>query len=134
MSEPTLVASILCEDILPSTLIDGRITLYRILFDLTAGRFPARAYRLFAVNLWRGGHGEDNGRVQIVTPPGQIAAQAESAFHARLQGHHAQIVRFDDLVLPEPGEYAVITARNGQIVQTYTIVVADAGQTKTEED
>ena len=36
--------------------------------------------------------------------------------------------------LPEPGEYAVITARNGQIVQTYTIVVADAGQTQTEED
>ena len=134
MSEPTLVASILCEDILPSTLIDGRITLYRVLFDLTAGRFPARAYRLFAVNLWRGGHGEYSGRVQIVTPSGQIAAQAESAFHARPEGHHAQIVRFNDLVLPEPGEYAVITARNGQIVQTYTVVVADAGQTKIEEN
>ena len=133
MSEPTLVASILCEDILPSTLIDGRITLYRILFDLTAERFPARAYRLFAVNLWRGGHGEYSGRVQIVTPSGQIAAQVESAFLARPEGHHAQIVRFDDLVLPEPGEYAVITARNGQIVQTYTVIVADDSQNQTEE-
>ena len=42
-------------------------------------------------------------------------------------------MRFDDLVLPEPGEYAVITARNGQIVQTYTVVVADAGQSQKED-
>lgn len=130
MSEPTLVASILCEDILPSSLIDGRITLYRVVFDLAADRFPARAQRLFAVTLWRGGHGEYTGRVQIVTPGGQIAAEVESAFQARPDGHHTQIIKFDNLTLPEPGEYAVVTARSGQIVQTYTVVVTDSTQKK----
>ena len=58
MSEPTLVSSLLCEDVLPSSLIDGRVTIYRVLFDLSAARFPARSYRLFSANFWRGGQGE----------------------------------------------------------------------------
>ena len=48
---------------------------------------------------------------------------------------HLDRTRYETVVvLPEPGEYAVITARNGQIVQTYTIVVADGSQSQTEED
>ena len=124
MSEPTLTSSLLCEDVLPSRLIDGRLTLYRIVFDLSAASFPARAYRLFGVNLWRGGHGEYVDRTRIVTPSGLVSAQAEGAFMAVPQGHHVQIYRFDDLWLPEPGEYAVEVYRNDRMVLTYTLVVS----------
>ena len=125
MSEPTLTSSLLCEDVLPSRLIDGRLTLYRTVFDLSAASFPARAYRLFGVNLWRGGHGEYVDRTRIVTPSGRVAAEAEGSFAATPGGHHAQIFRFDDLWLPEPGEYALEVYRNEKLVLTYTIVVSD---------
>ncbi len=126
MSEPILTSSILCEDVLPSRLIDDRLTLYRVLFDLTAASFPARAYRLFCVNLWRGGHGEYVDRTRIVTPSGLVAAEAEAVFTAEPRGHHTQIYTFADLRLPEPGEYAVEIYRNEQLVLTYTIVVSES--------
>ena len=124
MSEPTLVSSLLCEDVLPSSLIDGRVTIYRVLFDLSAARFPARSYRLFSANFWRGGRGEYTDRTRIVTPSGLVSAEAEGAFMAVPQGHHVQIYRFDDLWLPEPGEYAVEVYRNDRMVLTYTLVVS----------
>ena len=125
MSEPTLTCSLLCEDVLPSRWIDDRLTLYRAVSDLSAGSFPARAYRLFGVNLWRGGHGEYVDRTRILTPSAQVAAEAEGSFTATPGGHHAQIFRFDDLWLPEPGAYALEVYRNGKLVLTYTIAVSD---------
>jgi hypothetical protein len=124
MSEPTLVSSLLCEDVLPSSLIDGRVTIYRVLFDLSAARFPARSYRLFSANFWRGGRGEYADRTKIVTPSGLVSAEAEGMFIAVPQGHHVQIYRFDDLWLPEPGEYAVEVYRNDRMLLTYTLVVS----------
>lgn len=123
MSEPTLIASILCEDVLPSALIDGRPTLYRVVLDLSANLFPARVYRLFCVNIWRGGHGEFVGRVGVLTPLGQLAAEVESTFVARPEGHHIQIVRLDNLVLHQAGEYTVEIFRNARLVMGYTIPV-----------
>ena len=132
MSEPTLTSSILCEDVLPSRLIDDRLTLYRVVFDLSAASFPARAYRLFGVNLWRGGHGQYVDRTRIATPSGLVAAEAEGTFMATPSGHHAQIFRFDDLWLPEPGEYALEVYRNDKLVLTYTIVVSSETNVSAE--
>ena len=135
MSQPTLVASLLCEDVLPSSLIDGKPTLYRVVFDWAADRFPARVRRVFCTNFWQGGQGEFTGRVRVLTPSGLVAAEGESAFVARAGGAHAQILRFDGLILPEPGTYTIEVYRGEQMVMVYSVFVVDgSAQNRGEEN
>ena len=136
MSEPLPVASFLCEDVLPSTLIDDRATFYRIFYDLYVPGVPHRIFRLFLVNLWRGGDGEYVSRTRILTPSGLLAGESEATFVARPTGHHMEICVFDDFWVPEPGEYAAEVYRNDHLVTTYTFVIvarASESEGRTQE-
>jgi len=125
MGEPVLTASLLCEDVLPSALLDDKPTLYRVVFDWVVMNFPARVRRVFGVNFWQGGQGEFVGHVRVLTPSGLVAAEGESAFVAHDDGYHLQILRFDNLMLPEPGTYVIDIYRGDKLVMTYSVFVID---------
>lgn len=132
MDAPMLTASIPCEDVLRTQVIDGRVTLHRVLFDVYADSFPAVLPRLVIANIWRGGHGEFTDRTRILTPSARVTAEAEGSFVAARQGSHTQMFLFPNLILPEPGDYAVEIYRNEQLLMTYSLIVVDTSDLEEE--
>jgi hypothetical protein len=83
MSTPQLVAVVPSEDFLQSlSMVDRRITIHRVFYDLFAESFPAYARRIPVTLIFCGGAGDYSGRVQLTDPAEYLAAQAEFSFKA----------------------------------------------------
>ena len=83
MSTPQLVAVVPSEDFLQSlSMVDRRITIHRVFYDLFAASFPAYARRIPVTLIFCGGAGDYSGRVHLTDPAEYLAAQAEFSFKA----------------------------------------------------
>jgi hypothetical protein len=124
-ARPTLLASLVCEDVATSRGVDdGRVTIQRVFFGLSAARFPARYDRLVVVNVWTGSPGTYKNRVRIVAPDATLVAEGETEFSIGDAGvKRIEVVFFHELALPEAGEYVVIVSADDTVAGHYTLRV-----------
>ena len=124
--EPALLYSVLCDDVRRED--NGKFILLGLFETVGAREFPAAHPILFIVNGWIGGVGSFRQYSRILDPNGQeIARDQETAFQlATLKARHSVIARFNNLELPQAGEYAVEILLNGDLKVRYPLVVEQA--------
>jgi len=133
---PRLLAVVCCDDALISGAdpADARVTLQRVFFDLYADRFPARVARLVGVLIWSGGEGSYRVGLHISAPDGAAVAAAQGELSASPDlVTNVQLYHFPDLVLPEPGRYAVqVLVDDAPVHDTVLHVVGPDGEVEQE--
>jgi len=124
--EPALLYSVLCDDVRRED--NGKFILLGLFETIGAREFPAAHPALFIVNGWIGGVGSFRQYSRILDPGGQeIARDQETTFQlATLKARHSVIARFNNLELPQSGEYAVEVLLNGDLKVRYPLVVEQA--------
>ncbi|MBI3615955.1 MAG: hypothetical protein HY211_05495 [Candidatus Omnitrophica bacterium] len=124
--EPALLYSVLCDDVRRED--NGKFILLGLFETIGAREFPAAHPALFIVNGWIGGVGSFRQYSRILDPGGQeIARDQETTFQlATLKARHSVIARFNNLELPQLGEYAVEVLLNGDLKVRYPLVVEQA--------
>ncbi len=124
--EPALLYSVLCDDVRREE--NGKFILVGLFETVGAREFPAAHPTLFIVNGWIGGVGSFRQYSRILDPNGQeIARDQETAFHlATLKARHSVIARFNNIELPQAGEYAVEILLDGDLKVRYPLVVEPA--------
>ena len=124
--EPALLYSVLCDDVRRED--NGKFILLGLFETVGAREFPAAHPTLFIVNGWIGGAGSFRQYSRILDPSGQeIARDQETAFQlATLKARHSVIARFNNLELPQAGEYSVEILLNGDLKVRYPLVVEQA--------
>ena len=123
---PALLYSVLCDDVRREE--NGKFILLGLFETIGAREFPAAHPTLFVVNGWVGGAGTFKQYSRILDPSGQeIARDQETTFELpNLKSRHSVIARFNNLELPQPGEYAVEILLNGDLKVRYPLVVEQA--------
>ncbi len=126
MIQPALLYSVLCDDVRRED--NGKFILLGLFETVGAREFPAVHSSLFVVNGWIGGVGTFRQYTRILDAAGQeIARDQETTFHlANLKSRHSVIARFNNLELPQPGDYAVEILLNGDLKVRYSLVVEQA--------
>ena len=121
--EPALLYSVLCDDVRRED--NGKFILLGLFETIGAREFPAAHPTLFVVNGWIGGVGTFSQFSRVLDPSGQeIAKDQETAFQLQsLKSRHSVIARFNNLELPQAGEYAVEVLLNGDLKVRYSLVV-----------
>ena len=124
--EPALLYSVLCDDVRRED--NGKFILLGLFETVGAREFPAAHPTLFIVNGWIGGVGSFRQYSRILDPAGQeIARDQETSFQlATLKARHSVIARFNNLELPQAGEYSVEVLLNGDLKVRYPLVVEQA--------
>lgn len=124
--EPTLLYSVLCDDIRREE--NGKFILLGLFETIGAKEFPASHPALFIINGWIGGVGRFTQYTRILDPNGhEISRDQETAFElSTLKSRHSIIARFNNLELPQAGEYAVEILLNGDLKLRYPLVVEQA--------
>ena len=123
---PALLYSVLCDDVRREE--NGKFILVGLFETVGAREFPAVHPTLFIVNGWVGGVGSFRQYSRILDPGGQeMARDQETAFTlSTLKVRHSVIARFNNLELPQAGEYAVEVLLNGDLKVRYPLVVEQA--------
>ena len=121
--EPALLYSVLCDDVRRED--NGKFILLGLFETVGAREFPAAHPTLFIVNGWIAGVGAFRQYSRILDPTGhELARDQETVFQlATLRSRHSVIARFNNLELPQPGEYAVEVLLNGDLKLRYPLVV-----------
>lgn len=121
--EPALLYSVLCDDVRRED--NGKFILLGLFETVGAREFPAAHPTLFIVNGWIAGVGTFRQYSRILDPGGhELARDQETVFQlATLRSRHSVIARFNNLELPQPGEYAVEVLLNGDLKLRYPLVV-----------
>ncbi len=124
--EPALLYSVLCDDVRRED--NGKFILLGLFETIGAREFPAVHPTLFVVNGWIGGVGTFRQYSRILGPSGQeIARDQETTFQlSNLKARHSVIARFNNLELPQAGEYAVEVLLNGDLKVRFSLVVEQA--------
>ena len=131
MRIPQLASTFLCADVLTNP--GGRLSIYNILLDISAERFPTVLPYLVAVGIWM--HEAPDmrfcaTRVVIVNPDGDVAL-ADSTDSFSLGGavvRHISVHRFRGVLLPEPGTYRVQFLLGTEVVQDIPLVAVELGE------
>ncbi len=123
---PALLYSILCDDVRREE--NGKFILLGLFETIGAREFPAVHPSLFIFNGWIGGVGSFRQYSRILDPSGQeLARDQETAFQlANLKARHSVIARFNNLELPQPGEYAAEILLDGDLKVRYPLIVEQA--------
>lgn len=121
--EPALLYSVLCDDVRRED--NGKFILLGLFETIGAREFPAAHPALFIVNGWIAGAGRFQQCSRILDPSGhELARDRETSFELpNLKSRHSVIARFNNLELPQPGEYAVEVLLNGDLKLRYPLVV-----------
>jgi hypothetical protein len=121
--EPALLYSVLCDDVRREE--NGKFILLGLFETIGAREFPAVHPTLFVVNGWIAGCGSFRQYSRILDLGGQeLARDQETVFQlSDLKSRHSVIARFNNLELPQPGEYAVEVLLNGDLKVRYPLVV-----------
>ena len=121
--DPALLYSVLCDDVRRED--NGKFILLGLFETVGAREFPAAHPVLFVVNGWIAGVGAFRQYSRILDPNGhELARDQETAFQLpTLRSRHSVIARFNNLELPQPGEYAVEVMLNGDLKPRYPLVV-----------
>lgn len=121
--QPALLYSILCDDVRRED--NGKFMLLGLFETIGAREFPAVHASLFVVNGWIAGAGSFQQYSRILDPSGhELARDRETSFQlANLKSRHSVIARFNNLELPQPGEYACEVLLNGDLKVRYPLVV-----------
>ena len=121
--EPALMYSVLCDDVRRED--NGKFILLGLFETIGAREFPAAHPTLFIVNGWIAGAGKFSQYSRILDPSGhELARDRETLFElSNLKSRHSVIARFNNLELPQPGEYAVEVLLNGDLKVRYPLVV-----------
>ena len=128
MATPKLTSALVCADVLTNP--GGRLSIYNVLLDVSANRFPTVLSYLVAVAIWM--H-EDPAvqlcmtRVVVLSPDG-AASLAEATDRFSLGGalvRHISVHRFRNVLLPEPGVYRVQFVLGAEIVQGIPLVAVE---------
>lgn len=102
-----VVGILVCDDV--SAGFTGNLHFHDVSFARFASAFPALLPRLVVVTVWQAEAGEPGGkgRVTVESPSGEVVADASFDLDLAPGQIHVQATRFLDVVLPEPGDYAV---------------------------
>ncbi|MBI3322799.1 MAG: hypothetical protein HYZ94_03865 [Candidatus Omnitrophica bacterium] len=121
--DPALLYSVLCDDVRRED--NGKFILLGLFETVGAREFPASHPTLFIVNGWIAGVGTFRQYSRILDPNGhELARDQETTFQlANLRSRHSVIARFNNLELPQPGEYAVEVLLNEDLKLRYPLVV-----------
>lgn len=121
--EPALLYSVLCDDVRRED--NGKFILLGLFETIGAREFPAAHPTLFIVNGWIAGAGKFSQYSRILDPNGhELARDRETPFElSNLKSRHSVIARFNNLELPQLGEYAVEVLLNGDLKVRYPLVV-----------
>ena len=121
--DPALLYSVLCDDVRRED--NGKFILLGLFETIGARDFPAAHLTLFVVNGWIAGAGKFSQYSRILDPSGhELARDRETLFElANLKSRHSVIARFNNIELPQPGEYAVEVLLNGDLKVRYPLVV-----------
>ncbi len=124
--QPALLYSVLCDDIRRED--NGKFILLGLFETIGAREFPATHPVLFIINGWIAGAGSFRQYSRILDPSGQeLARDQETPFQlATLKSRHSVIARFNNLELPQAGEYAVEVLLDGDLKVRYPLVVEQA--------
>jgi hypothetical protein len=125
-----LTSALLCADVLTNP--GGRLSIYNLLLDVSADRFPTVLPYLVAVGIWM--HEAPQMRLcttrVVLLSPGQDAPVAEGTDRFSLGGEvvrHVSVHRFRGVILPEPGTYRVQFVLGGDVVRDIPLVVVESG-------
>ena len=123
---PSLLYSVLCDDVRREE--NGKFILLGMFETIGAREFPAVHPVLFIVNGWVGGAGAFRQYSRILDSGGrEIARDQDTSFTlANLKARHSVIARFNNLELPQPGEYAVEILLDGDLKVRYPLLVEQA--------
>lgn len=121
--DPALLYSVLCDDVRRED--NGKFILLGLFETVGAREFPASHPTLFVINGWIAGVGTFRQYSRILDPSGhELARDQETSFQLpTLRSRHSVIARFNNLELPQPGEYAVEVLLNGDLKLRYPLVV-----------
>lgn len=121
--EPALLYSVICDDVRRED--NGKFILVGLFETIGAREFPASHPTLFIINGWIAGAGKFSQYSRILDPAGhELARDRETVFElANLKSRHSVIARFNNLELPQPGEYAVEVLLDGDLKVRYPLVV-----------
>lgn len=128
MPSPQLTSAFLCADVLTNP--GGRLSVYNMLLDVSAGRYPTVVPYLVAVAVWMHERPEMQlctTRVVILTPD-QTVSLAEATDRFSLGGdlvRHISVHRFHRVLLPEPGTYRVQFLLGTEVVQDIPLVAVE---------
>ena len=125
---PQLTSALVCADVLTNP--GGRLSLYNLLLDVSADRFPTVLPYLVAVAVWMHEAPQMQfctTRVVLLSPDGREPL-AEGTGRFSLGGEvvrHISVHRFRNVVLPEPGTYRLQFVLGGQVQRDIPLVAAE---------
>jgi len=135
MATPQLTCALVCADVLTNP--GGRLSIYNVLLDVSADRYPTVLPYLVAVAVWM----HEEPAVQICTTrivvlsPDRATVLGEATDRFSLGGdlvRHVSVHRFRSVFLPEPGVYRVQFVLGGEVVQDVPLVAVLLRQGDTE--
>jgi len=123
MISPTLLFSILCDDIRRED--NGKFILLGLFETIGSKVFPATHPTIYVMNCWCSGLGAFKQRTRILDIKGSTLVQDEETDFQlnNLKSKHRVIARFNNLLLALPGEYSVEVLLNGDLKVRYPLVV-----------
>ena len=133
MTGPQLASALMCADVLTNP--GGRLSLYNLLLDVSADRFPTVVPYLVAVGVWMHEAPQMHlwtSRV-VLLGPHQDSPLAEGTDRFSLGGEvvrHVSVHRFRGVILAEPGTYRVQFVLGGEVMRDIPLVaveIADGG-------
>lgn len=130
MAGPQLTSALLCADVLTNP--GGRLSLYNLLLDVSADRFPTVLPYLVVVGVWMHEAPQMHLWTSRVVLLGlhQDTPLAEGTDRFSLGGEvvrHVSLHRFRNVVLPERGTYRVQFVLGGEVVRDIPLVVVESG-------
>ena len=127
---PQLTSALVCADVLTNP--GGRLSIYNLLLDVSADRFPTVLPYLVAVSIWLHEAPQMQfctTRVVLLAPDGGEPL-AEGTDRFSLGGEvvrHISVHRFRNVLLPEPGTYRLQFVLGGQVLRDIPLVAAESG-------
>ena len=125
---PQLTSALVCADVLTNP--GGRLSIYNLLLDVSADRFPTVLPYLVAVSIWM--HEAAQMRLcttrVVLLAPSRDAPLAEGTDRFSLGGEvvrHISVHRFRNVVLPEPGTYRLQFVLGGEVLRDIPLVAAE---------
>jgi hypothetical protein len=121
--EPTLLFSILCDDVRRED--NGKFILIGLFETIGAATFPVMHPVLYVINCWCSGVGAFKQKTRIVAPGNtKLIEDKETEFNLTdLKAKHRIVARFNNIRFNIPGEYAVEVLLNDELKVRYPLII-----------
>ncbi len=121
--EPTLLFSILCDDVRRED--NGKFILIGLFETIGAATFPVMHPVLYVINCWCSGVGVFKQKTRIVAPGNtKLIEDKETEFNLTdLKAKHRIVARFNNIRFNAPGEYAVEVLLNDELKVRYPLII-----------